>query len=190
LPDRTTPGTFRELDGSPVPFPEALVAWQAAARTALLVTAGSYRAVISSRQLAEEVQAETGIYTRMMMPNWIGQVLGAVSAECRDRGEPMLSALCVGSDGSVGPGYETAVVDYYGSEPPRDPDLHAANERLKCHQFFEAELPADGGHPAFTAQEVIRRRRASKKSATEAVRSYCPSCHVMLPISGLCGLCA
>jgi hypothetical protein len=43
-------------------------------------------------------------------------VLGTVAEACHARGEPLLSALCVHADGTVGPGYATALANAYGIE--------------------------------------------------------------------------
>lgn len=72
------PGTYREADGSTVEFANALIAWKAVARLALVRTAKKYHAIITDNELAEEVQSRTGIRTRSLMMNWIGQVLGGV----------------------------------------------------------------------------------------------------------------
>src|SRR5437016_3469283 len=121
----TTPGTYREVDGSPIAMSEAKAAWAEIARAALEKTAGSYHETISYGELAEELQSRSGIRTRMLMHYWIGDVLGRVSRECHGRGEPLLSALCVHEDGTIGPGYSWAVGETYG-ESPGDLEMHAA----------------------------------------------------------------
>ena len=99
------------------------------------------------------MQLASGIRTTRLLQHWIGDVLGTVSRDCHKAGEPLLSALCVRTtDGSVGPGYGIAVVENFGGEPPDDLDMHAAEERLQCYQYFGAELPPDGGKPALTKQ--------------------------------------
>jgi hypothetical protein len=132
----------------------------------------TYHATITYKDLAEEVQATSGIRTRRLLQNWIGDVLGTVAEDCHQAGEPLLSALCVRADGTVGPGYGKAVVDNFGGDPPDDLDMHAAVERLECHRFFGAQLPADGGSPALTPLVAAARR------------------HLMLPISGQCDNCS
>ena len=99
-----TPGTYRVSDGSRVEFAAALAAWTAAAVPVLERVACTYHATISYKDLGEEVQHVTGIRTRVLLMNWIGQVLGGVSRISHRRGQPMLSALCVHSDGTVGGG--------------------------------------------------------------------------------------
>jgi hypothetical protein len=68
-------------------------------------------ATISYKELGGEVQHVTGIHARVLLMNWIGQVLGGASRISRRRGQPMLSALCVHSDGTVGEGYGQAILE-------------------------------------------------------------------------------
>lgn len=187
----TVPGTYRVSDQSAVEPSLALLEWVKVARPALHRTAMTYHATITYKDLAEEVQTTSGIRTRRLIQHWIGDVLGTVAKQCHQAGEPLLSALCVRADGTVGPGYGKAVVENFGGDPPDDLDMHAAVERLECHRFFGAQLPVDGGSPALTAQVAAARRRAAKRIApAEASRPICPSCHLMLPISGQCDNCS
>jgi hypothetical protein len=185
----TKPGTYRVLDESPVAMVDAKRHWTAAARAPLERTARTYHATIRYSELAEEIQEATGIRTRMLMHYWIGEVLGAVSHECRRRGEPMLSALCVDGEGSVGPGYGGLLAEI-GIPVHDDLDAHAANERLLCYQHFQAEgLPADGGRPALTRQLAEKRRRIRQAKVASAPRPLCPTCLIALPLNEICGNC-
>ncbi len=184
------PGTYREIDHSPVDFATAVAAWIVAARPALLRTAGTYRVTISYKELAEEVQVVSGIRTKMLPWHWIGRVLGGVARECHQRGEPMLSALCVHEDGTIGEGYGKAIVENQGPPVPDDLDMHAAVERLNCHRFFGAPLPPDGGTPALTPQVARKRNQARVRKGVQSVRPVCPTCHLMLPLSGQCDNCS
>jgi hypothetical protein len=181
------PGTYREVDGSPVAFAEAKRLWSAAARPALERVARSYGSYTTYKELAEEVQQRAGVRSRMLMRYWIGHVLGAVSRSCHEQGEPLLSALCVDAEGCVGAGYEGAVIEAYGAAP-EDLQMHAARERLLCHQFFGAVLPVGGGTPTLTPQVAARRRATSQRS--ESKPAVCPSCHIALPATGQCDFCA
>lgn len=150
--------------------------------------ARQYHAVVTYGELADAVQEATGIRTRMLLSNWIGRVLGAVSADCHRRDEPMLSSLCVHADGGVGPGYAEAVIERYGGKAPEDLDQHAAEERLKCYRHFGADLPPDGGRPVLTPQ-VAARRADTKRASRAEDRKVCPTCHIQLPLSGQCDFC-
>jgi hypothetical protein len=189
--DVTTPGTYREVDETRVEFSDAIDAWVVVARPALERTAREYRALITYKALAEEVQSESGIRTKKLLTHWIGNVLGTVAHNCHVAGEPLLSAFCVRADGTVGPGYAKAVVENYGGEPPEDLDMHAAIERFNCHRHFGAELPPDGGSPALTPQVAATRNRLHRQtSPAESSRAICPTCHLMLPITGQCDMCS
>ena len=120
------------------------------------------------------------------MRNWIGVVLGMVADECQRRGEPSLSALCVRQDESVGDGY-AYVIQLAGKPVPEDLDQHAAVERLKCHRFFGAELPAGGGEPALTRKVAAARRRVAKENP--APLAYYTRCFMQLPTSCQCDNC-
>ena len=156
---------LRESDESLVDPSDALKAWVLVGRSALERTARTYRATITYKDLAEEVQSVSGIRTKRLLQHWIGHVLGAVSNGCHAAGEPLLSSLCVRADGTVGPGYAIAVVDNLGGEPPDDLDMHAAIERLNCYRHFGAVLPEDGGSPALTQQVAAARNRKQRQTS-------------------------
>lgn len=162
----------------------ALAAWTAAAVPVLERVARTYNATISYKDLGEEVQLDTGIRTRVLLMNGIGQVLGGVSRISYRRGQPMLSALCVHSDGTVGEGYGQAILDNYGGPLPGDLDMHAAEERLRCYQSFGADLPPGGGRPALTPQVAARRAWLARQSRADSPSRLCPSFNLALPVSG------
>jgi hypothetical protein len=180
-------GTWREPGGEPVAGSEARAAWTEVARPALLQVARRYGDYITYKDLSERVQHDAGIRTTQRMDYWIGAVLGAVSAECHSRGEPLLSAFCVHADETVGAGYAVAVLEAYGTAPD-DPDRHAAEERLKAHRFFGADLPPDGGQPRLPPG-IARRRARAAAAVSPPPRPMCPNCFVELPVNGPCGFC-
>lgn len=153
----------------------------------LLDTARIYRALTTYKELAEEVQVRTDIRTRVLLMNWIGGVLEKVALGCEARGEPQLTSLCVRQDGTVGDGY-AEMIGRTRRETPLDGDEHAAHERLACHRYFGANLPADGGAPALTEQVAARRRRAAPRPAQRPAM-LCQSCFTEMPHSGRCDRC-
>jgi hypothetical protein len=183
------PGPYRESDGSPVTVDDAKAAWTALARQALENVAHVYRGIINYGALAEEVQSSSGIRTRQVAHHWIGDVLVGVTSGCASNGEPLLSALCVRQDGSIGDGYGVALVETYGGLAPDDLEMAAAEERLRCYQYFGAPMPADGGRPVLTPTVAARRRVASRRAREDRVRPSCPSCHIRLSVSGECEYC-
>jgi hypothetical protein len=185
----TTPGTYRIDDESPVDLTEAKAAWTPLARAALEQVAGTYGGIVTYKVLAEEIQAASGIRTRQMLHRWLGDVLGAVSADCHAKSEPLLSALCVQQDGSIGAAYAAAFEAAHGTPPPEDIELAAAEERLECYRHFGAVMPADGGSAQFTPEVAKRRTTAKRRAREDRVRPTCPSCGINLPASGICDYC-
>jgi hypothetical protein len=197
-------------DASEVGSSAARAAWADAARPVLLEAAGRYRALVHYKELATAVQESTGISTSQLMHQWIGEVLGRVTDECQSRDEPLLSALCVTLQGSVGQGYADAVARARGTRPT-DPDEHAAHERLSCYRHWGATgLPRDGGTPLRTAHfKTVRKTGPSKPAArgtaprktagrkpTPAPEApapkpipLCPRCFTQVPASGVCDYC-
>ncbi len=106
-------------DASQVGSSVARAAWAEAARPVLLEAAGRYRATVTYKRLAAAVQESTGITSTQLMHQWIGDVLGRVTDDCQSRGEPLLSALCISAQGSVGQGYAEAVERARGTSPER-----------------------------------------------------------------------
>jgi hypothetical protein len=173
-------------DAAEVGIEEARDAWAEAARPILIEVAKRYHHVITYKDLATQAQWVTGVRSTQQMHYWIGDVLKRVSAESFSRGEPLLSALCVSSDGSVGERYASAVAATT-DDLTDDGDDHAALQRLACYRHFEAtDLPADGGSPALTPQLSARRARAKKVRLAEAPIDVCPKCHTQLPATKVC----
>jgi hypothetical protein len=201
----SSPGTYRIGDGAPVSVESAQALWASMARDALVDVARRYNAVITVTALAEDVQKRSGVRTKLGMSHWIDAVLAGVADECARRDEPLLSALCVGDDGSVGDGYGAAVERARGTVP-LDADLQAADERLSCYRHFGAELPPDGGRPQITrrvAQPAPARAPRAAASGTrrasttpraprrvERPVAICPTCFTQLPASGRCDTCS
>lgn len=168
---------------------DAKAAWVPLAREILLQTARTYHAYVTYGDLAEALQRQSGVRTRQLIHYWIGDVLGRVSADCHRRGEPMLSALCVRNDETIGDGYGVAVVERYGGIAPDNLEQHAAEERLRCYRFFGADLPPGGGVPALTPGAQAKRRAAKKKAQSEMATPICPTCNLALPKTGQCDFC-
>ena len=180
----TLPTTYREIDSDPVEMEQAQQEWAVAARPELERVARTYGEVIRYAELAEAVQASTGIRTRKLMHHWIGAVLTLVGTDCHNRGEPLLSALCVQKDGSIGDGYGVALVKIRGGDLPDDLELQAAEERLRCYENFGAVMPADGGRPQMTREVTARRRKLAKAAREDAPKATCPKCNIVLPAMG------
>jgi hypothetical protein len=183
----------------------SIATWSLAARGRLVEAAGTYRATVSSTELAEFVQERSLIHTNQQPRYWLGDVLGRVAEECVSRGEPILAALCIDAGGSVLPAYAAAVTALRG-EAVDDPDEHASHERLDCHRYFRATLPPDGGEPVVTRRAPVRRERVAATSTPRTPRTtstprataarkeekpvaFCPVHFTQLPATGVCDLC-
>lgn len=176
-------------DAADVGVEASEAAWAEAGREVLLETARRYRRTVTHKDFAAEVQGRSRISTTRRSHYWVGDVLARVAAECDRRDEPLLSSLCVKSDGSMGTGYAAAVAAVRG-EAPSDADVHAAAERLACHRHFDApDLPDHGGLAALTPAVENRRAREKKIRLEERVAPICPSCSMQLPATGVCDSC-
>lgn len=177
-------------DGASPTAQGAREAWASEAYAVLVDVARTYHAVITYKELAEEIQHRTGVRTKALLHNWIGSVLGRVVREAHRRGDPPLTALVVRTDdGMVGDGYKE-VLEVAGEPPVEDVserEQHAAGARLDCYRRFGATLPPGGGVPALAPryQAAIDRRRAR----TEKPARVCGSCFVQLPATGVCDSC-
>jgi hypothetical protein len=184
LPDEPVADTWR--DAAEIGDEAAQAAWAEAARTVLVGVAQQYHALITNKELAAEVQRLTEIRTSRRTHYWMADVLARVSRDGFNRGEPLLSALCVNPQGSMADGYAAAVAATTGAATD-DVDGQAALERLACYRHFHAAgLPDDGGAAALTPQVVARRARARKEAAANAPIDVCPTCHTQLPATKVC----
>lgn len=180
-------GTYRTDDGSHVRWPDAMAAWIPVAHGELQRTAHRYNAVVTYSELAEEVQAHTGIRTRMLLPNWIGKLLEEVALRARDGGEPPLTSLCVHQDGTIGDGYAQAPKSVTG-DAGDDLEVYAAKHRLLCYSLYATDLPHDGGEPRLTPAVAARRARC-QTSAESASARVCSVHNLALPATGICDSC-
>jgi len=199
--DAPAPGTYRVADRSAVAFPDALDAWTSAAVAVLTARARVYGATVPYGELARALFARSGIATRTLLHQWIGDVLGRVADVCADpaNGHPPLTALVVReADGAVGAGYADAVERHTGTRPA-DVEQHAAEARLECYRALARDLPADGGTAVRTgrvAGAATTRQRAPRAAAAPKAAAplpppppRCPTCHMELPRSGQCDTC-
>jgi hypothetical protein len=178
----------QSVDASTMSPEEARSAWATAAHQVLTETARTYNSVVTFKEVAAATMSVSGIHTRKLMHHWIGDVLARVSVECAAAEEPLLPALCVNAEGSVGESYAEGVLRARGTRP-EDPDAHAAIERLECYRHFGAELPSGGGAPTLTPKLKASRDRARRARYAEQVSPLCPKCHTEVPSTGICGYC-
>ena len=180
-------------DAAELGAPAARTAWAEAARPLLVEAARHYNAVVTYKELAEQVQEHTRIRTTQQQHHWIGDVLARVARTCSEQDEPLLSALCVNAQGSVGQGYASVVRELEGEEPD-DADEHAATQRVECYRHFEAaDLPADGGSASLVPKLAASRERARARTRKAAIAARpvntCPTCQMAIPATGICDNC-
>ena len=145
--------------------------WSPIARRALEDVAGVYHRVVNYGELAEELQSASGIRTRQMIHYWIGDVLGEVSRQCHRNGEPLLSALCVHQDGSIGDGYAIALAE--ASKVPRPTTSRWPRRRNAFAATAISVLSlADGGRPALTPAIATQRTRRVPPSTGRAANGH------------------
>ena len=179
-------GTWDAETGEAVNWADALRAWSIAATPILIDTAKTYNKIITYKELGEGVRAASGINTSKLLQNWIGKVLSRVALDLHAQGGLMLTALCVHQDGTVGYGFAVAAAPFLGGVKPDDPELYAADVRLRCYQKYATDLPAGGGTPRLTPQESSRRAKAAPPPEPK----LCPVHYTVLPSSGQCDDCA
>jgi hypothetical protein len=177
-----------EEEPEPVSEEAMRAQWAEAARERLLEVAGQYGGLVTYKELAEHVQAATGLRTKKLAHHWIGDVLTRTMVDSAAREEPILAALCVNSAGSVGDGYSVAVTSVLG-ETPADGDDHAAQQRFECYRFFGASMPSGGGFPALSPKLTTARNREAKARMAARPVAVCPTCQLAVPASGICDNC-
>ncbi len=184
-------GTWSVSDGSEVSYEDAVVKWTAVAVPHLETVASTYGSYVTYKEFGEAVQEAAGVRTKILVHQWVGKVLTAVTAGSGEADGPMLTALVVRQDQTIGAGYAKAAAARDG-EVPEDPELHAARQRLACYERYGATLPSNGGEARFTPRVAAVRsgRLASGAPRPDPPkRPACPTCFITLPASGLCHNC-
>lgn len=168
-----------------VAWSDAIAEWTAAAVPILQRVASNYNGSITYEDLAERIQTETGIRTRVRLSNWIGKVLGPVQDETLTSGNPPLSSLVIQKHtGGVGAGYINHThMEGYSDDTERQ--RAAAEDRLTCYRAYCQDLPEDA-EPQMTELYVCRHQPRKRDSRPRAEVATCPRCHMALPASGVC----
>lgn len=190
-----------------------LQAWTRHAYDVLVETASRYNGVITYAELAEEVQARSGLRTTSQPRTWVGQILTLITHQCHRKEEPPLTALVIGKDGHVGHAYGD-VLRVAGLAPIDDPiqrEHHAAAARLDCYRHWCPYVPEDAKPTLFTgARTATSARTASTRTTSTRTKgraptapatrrakpaevrrgAVCPTCFMEMPLSGDCPNCA
>ena len=119
--------------------------------------ASVYGGSITYEDLASGLFERTGYRTRMLLGNWIGQVLGPVQSATLADGKPPLSSLVVHAQtGGVGEGY----VNHQhpeGFTTSTERQQAAAVDRLTCYRVYCDHVPEDA-EPQMTALYHSKKR--------------------------------
>lgn len=180
-------GTWHVSDPSTkVPWKDALSAWVAVTEPILEGVASVYGGSITYEQLAEQLFEQTGYRTRMLLGNWIGQVLGPVQSATLAEGKPPLSSLVVRAEtGGVGDGYVNHQHPQ-GFASFAERQQAAAVDRLTCYRAYCDHVPEDA-EPQMTALYQAKHRQKAPTGSPPP--KICPSCFTELPVSGRCDYC-
>lgn len=180
-----TPGTWRDDDPPiAVAWTEAIAAWTEAAVPILETVASHYTGSVTYEQLAEQLFETTGVRTKMLLSNWIGKVLGPVQGTTLAEDKPPLTSLVVTADGAVGKGYINHA-HRHGFTADFERQEAAASDRLECYRVYCDHVPEDA-RPHMTALYLAKHTRQPKAVVQPKI---CPTCSMMLPVSGQCDDC-
>jgi hypothetical protein len=181
---------------------QAQVELAKAARELLLGVASKFRATITDRELAANVQRRARISVSGS-DDWLGEILKMVVHVCHQIAEPPLTSLVVRSeDGHVGEVFDevrrTQELPLVSDDAEREEV--AAMARLDCYRRFAPEVPADA-KPTAPTQSAAASRRVAGSRARPTVRPrrdpsenrapfvLCPSCFIQTPPGVECQNC-
>lgn len=163
------PGTWHAKDPTTqVAWPVAVAAWVRATEIILERVAASYGGSITYEELAQQLFEETGYRTRMLLGQWIGQVLRPVQAATLTDRKPPLSSLVVrAATGGVGDGYVNH--DHpEGIASFAERQHAAAVDRLTCYRTYCAHVPENAAPqmtPLYINKQHIPRQNIERSSS-------------------------
>lgn len=182
-------------DGEFIDQVSAVRAWAQAAHEVLVATASRQRGAIDTATLARTVQQRTGIATKQSASKWIGPLLGVIAKHNADRGEPLLPALVVRRDGTVGPAWEEVLRFARIPIPDGDLEQHAAAQRMAAHHRWAGTVEEAPAASAVKAPRAAGVKRAAPTTAKRPVNpeplrgSICPNCFMQMSLTGVCDNC-
>ncbi|MGO4957714.1 hypothetical protein ACTQ49_10685 [Luteococcus sp. Sow4_B9] len=172
----------------------AVKAWAQAAHE-VLMEAAARQTTVEYAALARQVQQRSGILTKQPTSKWIGPLLGMIARKCHAEGLPLLTALAVRRDGSVGLAHDEIL--RFAKIPVvfEDREEHALEQRRLCYQKWGGS-PVQSAAPARTttvvgkvpaARKTAARKTAAKKEPLQG--NTCPSCFMQMSLTGVCDNC-
>lgn len=184
---------------------EAIKAWGKAAQEVLVESAAA-GSTIEYQAFARQLQQRSGIHTKQPTSKWVGPLLGIVARQCHDQGLPLLNALVVRRDGSVGPGYDEIL--RFGQVPAviGDREEHAEQQRAAARRRWSGHATAPTAQPsaqggtatparASAARPTVVGKVAAKPRSAAAARreplqgNICPRCFMQMSLTGVCDNC-
>jgi hypothetical protein len=172
---------------------DAKYEWAHVGYDVLVEVARQPHGLVNYDDIAEELQAITGIRTSAPTPQWIDSPLMLVAEMCVRNEEPQLTALVVSADSlQVGDGF--AVTYAIAGQPlPRNLQRAAADLRTECYDHFSRREAVGWNRTKLTGRTGTLRTtpvRAALKPRVEAAPSkVCARCRLELLPSGHCGYC-
>lgn len=137
--------------------------WIRAGRQVLLMAARQ-GSVVSFGDFVDRVEARSGVQG-VGYPLWMHTTLERIADACIKNGEPILSALCVSTDGTVTNGYARSLKKHGYTNV--DLERHASRERQRCYSY-SAPKPKPTQKPKPT-----NRRPTTTKTCPGLARSPC-----------------
>lgn len=173
----------------------AVKAWAQAAHDILVATAAD-RSTIQYQALARQVQKVSGINTTQPASKWVGPLLGVIARQCQARQLPLLTALCVRRDGTVGPAYDEVLRFAHIPGVVGDPDEHAERQRNLCYRQWQGARTAAPQAVAGTTTTVgaparpVARNVGGRTPKKEPLQgNVCPNCFMQMSLTGVCDNC-
>ncbi|WP_420174940.1 hypothetical protein [Luteococcus sp. OSA5] len=172
----------------------AVKAWAQAAHEVLL-EAAAQQTTVEYAALARKVQQISGIQTKQPTSKWIGPLLGMIARKCHAEGLPLLSALAVRRDGSVGSAYDEILRFAQVHEVFDDREEHALEQRRLCYQQWAGSRVKPAAAPRSTTvvgKVPAPRKTAAPKRAAKAEPlqgNVCPRCFMQMSLTGVCDNC-
>jgi len=204
-------GFWHEPGGQGTSEAIALESWAKITHGILEQVAADYHAVVREAELAERLQAESGIRTTRGPERWLAKMLAPLAHLHHRDGYPPLTALVVDRNGWVGERYDDLMraTEQLPITDPTARELDAARARLACYQWA-GSAPEDGGVPAAVPRVVRSRAGGTTSGRTARGRTprtprepkaparpkkverpvaVCPSCFMAIPATGVCDNC-
>lgn len=174
----------------------AVKAWAQAAHD-ILVERAAEQGVIDPQSLARQVQKRTGISTTQPASKWIGPLLGVIARQYHAKELPLLTALVVKRDGTVGPAYDEVLRFARIPAVIGDREEHAEQQRTAAYQRWRgAAVAAPAATPRATTVVGKSGRAAAvkaapaKKAKPEPLQgNVCPNCFMQMSLTGVCDNC-